>query len=225
MKSLTRIAVACLIFCGVNVRPAYAEEMIDRNAVKARLQEFRERQARAESEQRLRLIEAHQRVWHRYGDMEIKRSGWIRQPDQVWMTQYQMLGAQDGRLGHAVGARNLTKPAADELPIRDIGGFRYRPKSFDASLDDLVRDKVVSPEERERFRSNNIKSGWISVSCRSLMISRLGAEMRALFSAGSRKYWENWFRPEADTDLEDLIADRCSSDAITVPRFKHSGIQ
>jgi hypothetical protein len=223
MWSFTGITVLLLMVCSVNAQFASAEDLTDRNAIKARLQEFRDRQIRADNEKRLKSIEAHKRVWHRYGDIEIKRSGWMRQPDQVWMTQYQVLNAQNGEHGQKDNAINLFQLNPSNLQRPDPSVLRHEPpRSFDASLDDLVREGVVTLKERERFLGNNGKISWIAISCRSLMISRLGVVMNSWFTDKARKYWEKWFRPEAGTYLEDLIADRCSSDAITVPSFEFS---
>ena len=70
---------------------------------------------------------------------------------------------------------------------------------FDASLDSLVRDGVVSADERDRIQG--MSRSLIGVSCTSLMVNRKPAN----------NGWIKWVRPAAGSPDEQLVIDRCAA--------------
>jgi hypothetical protein len=81
------------------------------------------------------------------------------------------------------------------------------PKRFDQSLDELVRQGVLTPSERclvtqGRSACKAIEmSNWIGVSCNSLHFNKKIAG----------KPWGKWERPLPGSNEERLVVERCAS--------------
>ena len=82
--------------------------------------------------------------------------------------------------------------------LPELGELSNRPPArFDASLDELVRDGVVSADERDRIQG--LRRSLIGVNCTSLMVNRKPADER----------WGTWTRPGKGSTDEQLVIDRC----------------
>lgn len=189
MKILAPIALALISI--IFSLDALAQETPEQQAIRDRMQEYREKQAQKDAQKEIAIRKNHERTWHRYGDIEIKRSGWTRRPDQVWMTEYKKAGN--------IAPGNKT----------DATLSWKNPRSFDTSLRELLRQGVISERDYAAFSGKTYPGSWIAISCRSLMVSRQSA-----------KEWGDWMRPAEGTEIEQLVVDRCSTDAITVPPLK-----
>ena len=106
-----------------------------------------------------------------------------------------VVGSQVRLAGSTTGG--VTWP---ELPGFDKPKLSNRPPTrFDASLDSLVRDGVVSAEERDLILG--MSKSLIGVSCTSLMVNRKPAN----------NGWLKWVRPAAGSPDEQLVIDRCAA--------------
>ena len=113
-----------------------------------------------------------------------------------------VVGSQVRLAGSTTGG--VTWP---ELPGFDKPKLSNRPPTrFDASLDSLVRDGVVSAEERDRILG--MSKSLIGVSCTSLMVNRKPAN----------NGWIKWVRPAAGSPDEQLVIDRCAASSQAPPR-------
>ncbi len=100
-----------------------------------------------------------------------------------------------------IGRSNTGGVTWPELPGFEAKLSNRPPTRFDASLDSLVRDGVVSPAERARILGIRMADSLIGVSCTSLMVNRKAADER----------WGTWTRPEKGSSDEQLIIDRCTT--------------
>jgi hypothetical protein len=168
--------------------------------------EERRRQETLEWQKR-RKEEAYSARWKSYGDFEVDVTQWRQQKDGVWITvaKYGPIPPTHQLL--------LPKPPPLRLEKRDLGGGvaaiapAHAPKRFDQTLDELVRQGVITPEEgclfsRNRSVCKEVEMGnWIGVSCKSLHFNKKIAG----------KPWGKWERPMPGSNEERLVVDRCAS--------------
>jgi LysM repeat protein len=147
------------------------------------------------------LISILERAIVRFGDTAIK----IAQRYDLTLQEFLQLnpGLETVRL--VVGSHvRIARSTPGGVTWPTLPGFESKlpnrpPARFDASLDELVRDEVVSADERDRIQG--MRRSLIGVNCTSLMVNRKPADER----------WGTWTRPgKASTD-EQLVIDRCGT--------------
>ena len=161
--------------------------------VKQRLEEYRQRVRDTEAYIKDKKEREYAETWQRYGDVEVKRTGWYRQADGSWNTEAKF--------------NSLPLPEAPLRPtFRELPQIP-RPKSFEQSLSAWVRQGILSPEDIAALRSQGsvtvtpTRPDRIAVNCTSLTVNtyRIGK-------------WGTWRRPSGPLDpFEQLVIDRCSS--------------
>ena len=155
---------------------AQTQDTAQQRAVRDRIQRYRDRNQAIINRQKASAQERHVGVWQRYGPIEIKRSGWIRKPEQVWLTEVQI------RPGWKLYPFMVQSPDYDPTG-HGVGANKY-----------FQRLEAPSP------------GTWIAVNCRKLM-----------FASEMFGHWEAWLRPAPGSPFEQLLVDRCSTDAATAP--------
>ncbi len=99
-----------------------------------------------------------------------------------------------------IGRSNTGGITWPELPGFEAKPSNRPPTRFEASLDSLVRDGVVSPAEHDRILGIRMADSLIGVSCTSLMVNR----------KPPYEPWGSWQRPGRGTTDEQLVIDRCA---------------
>jgi LysM repeat protein len=114
-------------------------------------------------------------------------------------TQIRVAQSNPGRGRLVLG---LKPTAAGGLSWPDETELQATPRRFNQSLDELVRQGIISSHERNLMldKSNNAQA-LVGVNCTSLMVNR--------------KYphdnWGDWVRPSAGSADEQLVIDRCAT--------------
>ena len=125
--------------------------------------------------------------------------------------------------GEAGGSQAPNRPGAPLTPQLPAGGAASLaplrpandslasppPRRFDESLDNLVRQGVVTPAERSQIlqgggkqpRSAVVESSFVAINCAKLLIVQKPAYAP----------WGEWSRPDGGSSLEKLVVDRCAS--------------
>ncbi|MCP9904549.1 LysM peptidoglycan-binding domain-containing protein [Cyanobium sp. BA5m-21] len=114
-------------------------------------------------------------------------------------SQVRLAQASSGRTPMVLGLKPTTSGGISwpALPGFESKLSNRPPARFDASLDELVRDGVVSADERDRIQG--MRRSLIGVNCTSLMVNRKPADER----------WGTWTRPSKASTDERLVIDRC----------------
>ena len=105
------------------------------------------RQETVELQERRRR-EEYARRWRCYGNEEVDVLIWRQQRDGTWVTVSKPASGFIDCPGSDKSLAQPNRPDPRALASRP-------PARFDASLDELVRDGLVSPEERARIRSGS----------------------------------------------------------------------
>jgi hypothetical protein len=147
-------------------------------------------------QQKRRELEEYNHTWKRYGNFQVNVKQWRQQKDGTWITPAKF----------SIEPNNPTFLPTVEERIRQMP-----PRRFDASLDALMRDGVISKEEGCRVKHNigqdcsKILHGqWIGVNCHSLHVNK----------KQEAKDWGKWERPSPDSPEERLLIDRCTKSSI-----------
>jgi len=148
-----------------------------------------------------REAEEYSRTWKKYDNFQVNVKQWRQQKDGIWIAPAKF----------SIEPNDST-PAPEE-PIRSLGTQIHHPppRRFDATLEELVRDGIISKEEGCRVARhfsqdcNKILSGqWIGVNCISLHVNK----------KPEAKDWGKWERPSPDSPEEKLLIDRCAKSGI-----------
>jgi hypothetical protein len=178
--------------------------------------------------QRRRKEQEYSARWKRYGDFDVDVTQWRRLENSVWITvaKYGLSARKTGGFSWPTDENDPKTPpnhridppvpleqapvlrwGKKDLVIRTSGAITNTPGRFSQSLDELVRQGVVTPKERCLVSQNSSSckttemSNWIGVSCGSLHFNKKIAG----------KPWGSWERPIRGSDEERLVIDRCAS--------------
>ena len=176
MKRRIVLTAALVVLALVPTGMTQAQETAQQRAVRERIQRERERNQAIINRQKASARQSHVGVWQRYGPIEIKRSGWIRKPEQVWLT---------------------------EVQVRT--GWKLYPFMFQGPDYDPTGHGVGANKYFQRLEAPP-PGTWIAVNCRKLMLA-----------SEAFGHWEAWMRPASGSPFDQLIVDRCSTDAATAP--------
>ena len=156
--------------------------------------------------QQKRKAEEYARTWKQYGNaFEVNILAWWKQSDGNWITYAKFPDdkSETNQLNTTSALENSTLRWA-----RRSHGLAP-PKRFDQSLDELVRQGVLSCNERllaedrpaQASGCSNSKASLIGISCSSLHVNK----------KLSFRTWGKWERPTPGSPEEELLIERCSN--------------
>jgi hypothetical protein len=155
--------------------------------------------------QKRRKAEEYARTWKQYGNaFEVNVLSWWKQADGNWVTYAKFVDPTIGSIESNSKPDWVSPPPDSARRVLEV----KPPKRFAQSLDQLVRQGVISCDDRLLFADqvtqqascSNSKASLVGVSCSSLHVNK-----KMPFRA-----WGKWERPIPGSPEESLLIERCS---------------